>query len=74
MEFDMSFAEILEAVDVLPLEQQIRFAETLKRRIIEKKREKLLDESRRSIYDFKQGNYIEETADSLINRLSGDTK
>ena len=70
----MSFAEILEAVDELPLEQQIRFAETLKRRIIEKKREKLYEDSLKSIHDFKHGKYIEENADSLINRLSGDPK
>ena len=66
----MSFSEILDAVDVLPLEQQIRVVDTLKRRIIDRKRERLYEESLVSADEFKQDKYIEETADSLINRLS----
>jgi len=66
----MSFAEILEAVDNLPLNQQIMIVSTLKSRIIEKKRENLLKESQKAQQDYINGEIFEETADEFINRLS----
>ncbi len=68
----MSFAEILEAVDSLPLEKQIKFVDVIKKRIIEKKREIIYKKSKIALEEYSNNLLSEDTADALINRLSGN--
>ncbi len=67
----MSYAEIIEAVDNMPLNKQIQFMELIKRKIIDKKRTIILNESKIALESYYNHDLIEETADTLISRLSG---
>jgi hypothetical protein len=68
----MQYNMILENVDNLPLKMQIRLVDVIKKRIIEKKRELILKSAETSLNEYNSGNLSEETADELIQRLSGN--
>ena len=70
----MSYADIIEAVDNMPLNKQIQFVELIKRKIIDKKRAIILNESKIALDSYFDNQLTEETADSLISRLSGFNK
>ena len=66
----MSYADIIEAVDNMPLNKQIQFVELIKKKIIDKKREIILKESKIALQDYYDKQLIEESAESMISRLS----
>ena len=68
----MLYNNILETIDELPLNQQIQIFEILKQRIIQKKRSKIQENAELAIKDYQEGYLVEETAEELISRLSGD--
>lgn len=68
----MQYNMILENVDNLPLKMQIRLVDVIKKRIIEKKRELILKSAESSLNEYNSGKLNEETADELIQRLSGN--
>lgn len=70
LESIMQYNMILENVENLPLNIQIQLVETLKKRIVEKKREIIYNSAKDSLSDYQNGVLIEETADELIERLS----
>jgi hypothetical protein len=69
MEKIASFAEVLEAADELPLDDQESLAETLHRRVIERRRGELAREALQARQEFEQGNCRPVTADDLMSEI-----
>jgi len=69
MEKIASFAEVLEAADELPLDDQESLAEILHRRVIERRRGELAREALQARQEFEQGNCRPVTADDLISEI-----
>ncbi|MDT3738152.1 MAG: hypothetical protein RO257_01485 [Candidatus Kapabacteria bacterium] len=67
----MLYNNILENVENLPLNMQIRLVATVKSRIIENKRELIKHSALVAKEDYQKGILKEESADELITRLSG---
>jgi len=61
-----SFAEVLEAADRLPLDDQEALAEVLRRRIVEHRREELAAEVQQAQQEFEQGHCRPSSADELM--------
>lgn len=70
----MQYNMILENVEGLPLNMQIQLVATLKSRIIEKKRELIINSANASLVEYQNGKLKEETAEEMIARLSGISK
>jgi hypothetical protein len=64
-----SFAEVLEAADQLPLDDQEILTEILHRRIIERRREQLGAEVRQAQQEFQQGHCRPVSADELMAEI-----
>ena len=69
MEKIASFAEVLEAADELPLDDQESLAEILHRRVIERRRGELAREALQARQEFEQGNCRPVTADDLMSEI-----
>jgi hypothetical protein len=64
-----SFAEVLEAADELPLDDQENLAEILHRRVIERRRGELAREALEARQEYEQGNCRPVTADDLMSEI-----
>jgi hypothetical protein len=69
MEKVASFAEVLEAADELPLDDQESLAEILHRRVIERRRGELAREALQARQEFEQGDCRPATADDLMSEI-----
>jgi len=69
MEKAASFAEVLEAADQLPLDDQEALADVLHRRIIEQRREELVAEVRQARKEFAQGRCRPASVDELMAEI-----
>jgi len=69
MEKIASFAEVLEAADELPLDDQESLAEILHRRVIERRRGELAREALQARQEFEQGNCRPVTAGDLMSEI-----
>jgi hypothetical protein len=69
MEKGASFAEVLEAADELPLDDQESLAEILHRRVIERRRGELARETLQARQEFERGNCRPVTADDLMSEI-----
>jgi hypothetical protein len=69
MEKIASFAEVLEAADELPLDDQENLAEILHRRVIERRREELGREALEARQEFEQGNCRPVSVNGLMSEI-----
>jgi len=69
MEKIVTFAEVLEAADELPLEDQESLAEILHRRIIERRRGELAREALDARQEYEQGGCQPVTVDDLMAEI-----
>ena len=69
MEKSASFAEVLEAADGLPLDDQESLAEILHRRVIERRRAGLAREVREARQEYEQGRCRPATTDELMGEI-----
>ena len=69
MEKLASFADVLEAADELPLDDQENLAEILHRRVIERRREELAREALRARQEYEQGGCRPVTAGDLVSEI-----
>jgi len=65
----MSYAELLDAVDELTIEEQVDIAELIKRRAIEKRRDALLKDIEESTLEFNSGKLHPQTVDEIMKDL-----
>jgi hypothetical protein len=70
MENVMSFEEVLEAADKLPLESQETLMEVLHRRLIERRREELAKEIQDAQEQFQKGYCKPVSPDELMEEIS----
>ena len=64
-----SFAEVLEAADELPLDDQESLVEILHRRVIERRREELVREALEARQEYEQGGCRPVAADELMAEI-----
>jgi hypothetical protein len=69
MEKLVSFAEVLEAADELPLDEQETLAEILHRRVVESRRGDLARDLLQARQEFEQGECRPVTADDLMSEI-----
>ncbi len=69
MEKKLTFGEILDAADKLPLEDQETLADILQRRIIEHRREELEADIRAARSEFSTGKCQPATPDELMDEI-----
>lgn len=69
MEKIASFADVLEAADELPLDDQESLAEILRRRVIERRREQLAHEVQQARKEYQQGRCRPVTTDELMDEI-----
>ena len=69
MEKAASFAEVLEAADGLPLDDQENLAEILHRRVVERRREQIAREVLQAKQEYGQGRCRPATADELMAEI-----
>ncbi|MEP7013599.1 MAG: hypothetical protein ABJC13_25030 [Acidobacteriota bacterium] len=65
----MSFAELLDAVDELPLDEQTELVEIVRRRLVERRRDDLAGEVREARIDFEAGLCRPRTPDEILGDL-----
>lgn len=65
----MSFVEILESVDLLPLEEQSEISEIIRKRVIEKKRDKIASEIISADSEFSEGKLTSQSVESIMQDL-----
>lgn len=68
----MNFNDILEAVDVLSLEDQIELREILDKRLIEKRREELAGEIDDANKELASGNLKVQSVDEIMDELTDE--
>ncbi len=66
----MNYNHILDSVEQLPINQQIKLVEIIKKRIIDKKRDSILMNFQDSIIEFDSNQLKEESASEFINRIN----
>lgn len=64
-----AFAKVLDSADRLPLEEQEELAETLRRRIAEKRRAELVHAVKEARDEFSKGRCKSETPDSIVRKI-----
>jgi hypothetical protein len=69
MENKLAFGEILEAADRLSVEEQEALVDVLHRRIIELRREDLLEDIRQARHEFEGGQCQPRTPEELIREI-----
>jgi hypothetical protein len=65
----MTFSQILDNVDELPIPQQESLIDIIKKRIIEHRRSEIALDAKIAINDYEKGNLKPETSNELIERL-----
>ncbi len=65
----MRFAEILDAVDELPLEEQAELIEVVRRRLLERRRDELTEEVQEARRDFQAGRCLPGTPDEILRDI-----
>lgn len=65
----MRFAELLDAVDELPFEEQAELVEIVRRRLIEHRREELAEEIQEARRDFQAGRCRPQTPDEMLRDI-----
>lgn len=65
----MRFADLLDAVDELPVAEQAELVEIVRRRIIERRREELVSEVRQARSDFEAGRCLPRTSDEILRDI-----
>jgi predicted AAA+ superfamily ATPase len=66
----MRFAELLDAVEELPIEERAELIEIVRRRLVEHRREELAREIQEARRDFQAGDYRLMTADEILRDIS----
>jgi hypothetical protein len=65
----MSFDQVLDSIDCLPLSQQEEILEIVNKRITERKRENIRSYYDEALSDLKSGNIKPEKTEDFFNRL-----
>ena len=65
----MSFAELLDAVDALPIEEQAELIEIVRRRLIEHRRDELAGEIQEARQNFQAGRCEPRTPDEILRSI-----
>ena len=65
----MTFGDVLETVDRLPLEEQEELIEILRRRVIERRREELAKEIQEAQREFRAGRARPATPDEIMSEI-----
>lgn len=65
----MRFAELLDAVDELPVEEQAELVEIVRRRLIEHRRDELAQEIQEARRDLQAGRCHPETPDEILRDI-----
>lgn len=65
----MRFAELLDAVDDLPLEDQAELVEIVRRRLVERGREELAKEVQQARSDFQAGRCAPRSPEEILRDL-----
>lgn len=65
----VTFAEVLEAADELPLEDQESLAEILHRRVVEHRRVELAGEALEARQEYERGDCRPATVDDLMSEI-----
>jgi hypothetical protein len=68
----MSFAEILDAVDILPIEDRIELTRILQQRLIEDRREILIQEIEEANQELKSGKLKIQTIDQIMSDIENE--
>jgi hypothetical protein len=66
-----SFAQVLDAADQLPLDDQESLAEILHRRVVERRREELAREVQQARREFARGGCASVSAHELMSEILG---
>jgi hypothetical protein len=66
----MRFAELLDAVDELPLEEQGELVEFLRRRLVKHRRDELASEIQEARRDLQAGRCLPRTPDEIFRDIS----
>ncbi|HHT9133968.1 MAG TPA: hypothetical protein ACFYD2_03610 [Candidatus Avalokitesvara rifleensis] len=66
------FANIVDELSKIPLEEQEMLLEILQKRVIERRREEILKHSEESIEEYKKGLTSEGDVSDLIKELNND--
>jgi len=69
MEKVVTFAEVLEAADELPLDDQETLAEILHRRVVERRRGELASEALEARQEYERGDCRPVTVDDLMSEI-----
>ncbi len=64
-----TFAEVLEAADGLPLDDQESLAEILHRRVVERRRQELAREAAEARQEYEQGGCNRPTVDDIMSEI-----
>lgn len=67
-----TLSEIVDAADGLSVDEQISLLEILRRRVVERNRQQLLDEVKQSRDEFATGRAQAAAASDIINEASGE--
>ncbi len=67
-----TLSEIVDAADGLSVDEQISLLEILRRRVVERNRQQLLDEVKQSRDEFASGRAQAASAGDIINEASGE--
>ena len=68
----MSFAEILDAVDILPIEDRIELTRILQQRLIEDRRDILIHEIEEANQELKRGKLKIQTIDQIMSDIENE--
>jgi hypothetical protein len=66
----MSFAEIIDDIDSMPLESQEILLDIVNKRLTEKKRQNFIEDTLKSENEYKGGNFLEGNSDNLFKTLN----
>jgi hypothetical protein len=66
----MRFAELLDAVDELPAEEQAELVQIVRHRLIERRRDELAEEIQEARRDLQAGRCTPMTADEILRDIS----
>ncbi|HSJ57749.1 MAG TPA: hypothetical protein VLC95_11250 [Anaerolineae bacterium] len=70
MEGSVSFADVLEAADQLPLDDQEMLADVLHRRVVAQRRRRLVAEVREAQEEYEAGRTREVTPEEIMAEIS----
>jgi hypothetical protein len=65
----LSFQDLLDAVEALPLDDQSMLVEIINKRIIEKRRDELVADMKESLEDYRRGEVRNGTVDDFMKDI-----